>query len=75
MEKEWPDPVGDNRLTRYNIANWLRDLVAMRIVRKQEAAEAALAADHDFVRQRSEAVSNRATVPGCQERSPCLHVA
>jgi len=43
MEKEWPDPVGDNRLTRYNIANWLRDLVAMRIVRKQEAAEAALA--------------------------------
>jgi hypothetical protein len=43
MENEWPDPVGDNRLTRYNIAEWLRDLVAMRLMRKREAAEAAVA--------------------------------
>lgn len=42
-ENEWPDPVGDNRLTRYGIADWLRQLVAMRLLLKQDAAEHALA--------------------------------
>jgi hypothetical protein len=41
-ENEWPDPVGENRLTRYNIAEWLRELVAMRMMQKSEAAEHAL---------------------------------
>jgi hypothetical protein len=43
MEKEWPDPVGHNRLTRYNIADWLRALAAMRIIQRREAAQVALA--------------------------------
>jgi hypothetical protein len=43
MENEWPDPVGDNRLTRYNIAEWLRLLVEMRMMSKSDAASAAVA--------------------------------
>jgi hypothetical protein len=43
MEKEWPNPVGDNRLTRYNIAEWLRMLVAMRLMGRGDAAESAWA--------------------------------
>lgn len=41
-EKEWPEPVGGNRLTRYNIAEWLRELAAMKMLKKREAAEHAL---------------------------------
>jgi hypothetical protein len=32
VEKEWPQRVGRNRLTRYNVVEWLRLLVEARVL-------------------------------------------
>jgi hypothetical protein len=38
MEGDLQRPVGGNRLTKYNIAAWLRMLAAMKVIQRSEAA-------------------------------------
>ena len=37
MQNEWPVPDGQSRISKYDVAGWLRELVRTRIVAKADA--------------------------------------